>query len=97
MVYVSENRKRVEDSVKFDVHCIHALGDDGKHDTATSVANMEAVLERMKRLKWLKPGPNGEPPRLFLQSDGSVKEYKSAPWGESLKLSLVKFDQTPKY
>ena len=79
VVYVSNDRASTADEVKLDVHCIHALGDAGKHDTATSIANMEAVLEKMKRLKWLKRGPNGEPPRLFIQSDGSIKEYKSSP------------------
>ena len=77
LVYIPKPRASVDDPVEFDVHCIHVLGESGKHDTYTGAVNIRKVLEVLER-KGLWKHDDIEVKRVFLQSDGASKEYKSA-------------------
>ena len=77
LVYIPKPRESVDEPVEFDVHCIHVLGESGKHDTYTAAVNIRKVLETLER-KGLWKHDDIVVKRVFLQSDGASKEYKSA-------------------
>jgi len=55
---------------------VHVLGDSGKHDSFTAAVNIRKVLKELKERKLWED--DGSTRRVFLQSDGCPKEYKSA-------------------
>ena len=76
LVYIPKERASITDPVKFSVHCFYVLGEEGKHDTYTAAVNIRKVLEQLEHKKlW---AGDGSLRRIFLQSDGCGKEYKSA-------------------
>ena len=53
------------------------LGESGKYDTFTATVNIRKVLEAIEHKGLWKHGDHSVK-RVFLQSDGASKEYKSA-------------------
>ena len=55
LVYIPKPRESVHQPVQFSVHCIHVLGDSGKHDTFTAAVNIRKVFEELQRKKLWVP------------------------------------------
>ena len=77
LVYIPKARDSIDDPVEFDVHCIHMLGESGKHDTFTAAVNIRKALEALEH-KALWKHDDHVVKHICLQSDGASKEYKSA-------------------
>ena len=90
LVFIPKPRERLEDPVEFSVHCIHVLGEEGKHDTFTAAVNIQIVLEELQRKQlW---NSDGSLRRIFLHSDGCPKEYKNANAIALLKQVAIHFN-----
>ena len=91
LVYIPKPRESIHEPVQFSVHCIHVLGDSGKHDTFTAAVNIRKVLKLLKeRGLWTNEGSQR---KSFLQSDGCPKEYKGANAMGLLKQLSIDFNE----